>query len=658
MKRYCSLFFSLLLLISLISLIPVHAAGTDTISEITLYGEVNPSAGNHPGNITTDTYGVYIDYADWIDDYNNIMDPSLDEFEAGMPYTLNIFMTANPGYQFADNVTVHYPDHTETVSSEDSNSSLNCFYTYTVPDSLQSIGNVRLEGLMPAQEGYSPDFTVTLPQGSLYSAIDSYWIDDSGNFIWSDNAFVSGHTYTHVIQLIPHQGYEFLQGGVIAEYAGKVETVSPSNGKLTIRDSYTIDKPYYKPVSNVIVNSAAQPVEGNTPDFSSEILDGYCTVSQTLWMDQNNKTLQPQDHFQAGQTYYRILVLSAQAGYCFAEPTSVQFGYNQTANMVYPDPYSDHKEVLSIAQTFIAEKKPQPKIIDSLTIYGIISPKDGETPSLGMYFEDTPSVSIISNTWKDEDGNEVNSYTGFEGNRSYERLIIIEAINGYRFTQPVKVTLDGETQTIDPKNNRIQISRWYKVPKDKHIHQLTFVKGVEPTEEKMGMKPYYRCTCGKYFEDSKAEKEIKENINKWRLIPPLRPESEKPSVESTPSLNEVCWTGTEETLQIKIPGDLSKLTEVRIDDKTVDKKLYQIDPETAMITFSAELLNTYPSGSHKLSFIYSESQMDLNLIIESTSTLPQPQAESPSPLPWIIACIACILCGAAAAFLITKKKQK
>ena len=51
-----------------------------------------------------------------------------------------------------------------------------------------------------------------------------------------------------------------------------------------------------------------------------------------------------------------------------------------------------------------------------------------------------------------------------------------------------------------------------------HVHAGVLVPGKAPTCTQSGVKDYYRCSCGKLFEDAAATREI-ENLESWQLIP-------------------------------------------------------------------------------------------------------------------------------------------
>ncbi len=52
---------------------------------------------------------------------------------------------------------------------------------------------------------------------------------------------------------------------------------------------------------------------------------------------------------------------------------------------------------------------------------------------------------------------------------------------------------------------------------DEHTHSTTLVKGKAPSCTAAGEKDYYKCDCGKYFEDEAATKEITD-VNTWKVL--------------------------------------------------------------------------------------------------------------------------------------------
>lgn len=72
--------------------------------------------------------------------------------------------------------------------------------------------------------------------------------------------------------------------------------------------------------------------------------------------------------------------------------------------------------------------------------------------------------------------------------------------------------------TVTDGYSRVDYAVIERMWKDPHVHSGTLVKGKEATCTEPGVKDYYTCSCGKYFEDEECTKEIT-NLEEWKVIP-------------------------------------------------------------------------------------------------------------------------------------------
>lgn len=75
----------------------------------------------------------------------------------------------------------------------------------------------------------------------------------------------------------------------------------------------------------------------------------------------------------------------------------------------------------------------------------------------------------------------------------------------------------GEVEIADLAAWKAEGGRGYIAPTGvaPHQHELTLVQGKEATTTEVGYKAYYECSCGKYFEDEAATKEITD-LDAWK----------------------------------------------------------------------------------------------------------------------------------------------
>lgn len=77
----------------------------------------------------------------------------------------------------------------------------------------------------------------------------------------------------------------------------------------------------------------------------------------------------------------------------------------------------------------------------------------------------------------------------------------------------LKVTVTGGYSRID-----YAVIEQMVVYEDTHTHSGTLVSGTPATCVNDGVKDYYVCSCGKYFEDAECIIEIT-NLDEWKVIP-------------------------------------------------------------------------------------------------------------------------------------------
>lgn len=89
-------------------------------------------------------------------------------------------------------------------------------------------------------------------------------------------------------------------------------------------------------------------------------------------------------------------------------------------------------------------------------------------------------------------------------------------------------TISDTILTFDPVNNENYISYKYDCGNNQsftvklvitHIHYGKLKPAKNETCNEAGSKAYYKCFCGKYFEDSNCSKEITTDIKDWKYIP-------------------------------------------------------------------------------------------------------------------------------------------
>ena len=103
-----------------------------------------------------------------------------------------------------------------------------------------------------------------------------------------------------------------------------------------------------------------------------------------------------------------------------------------------------------------------------------------------------------------------------------------------------------------------------EIPVLPHKHKGTLVKGNPATCEKEGVKDYYKCACGLFFEDEACTKEVKD-LDVWKVIPATGHDWGKPEYTfakdgSTCTAKRVCKTDSKhvEEATAKVTGKVTK----------------------------------------------------------------------------------------------------
>lgn len=72
---------------------------------------------------------------------------------------------------------------------------------------------------------------------------------------------------------------------------------------------------------------------------------------------------------------------------------------------------------------------------------------------------------------------------------------------------------------------------------------------------------------------------------------------------------------TEESLTFKSNGDFAKFTGVKVDGVVIEESNYTAEAGSTIVTLKAEYLNTLSSGTHKISMVYTDGEIDTDFTI-------------------------------------------
>ena len=129
-----------------------------------------------------------------------------------------------------------------------------------------------------------------------------------------------------------------------------------------------------------------------------------------------------------------------------------------------------------------------------------------------------------------------------------------------------------------------------------HTHTLTRVEGCEPTPGSDGWKPYYACSCGRFFADKDAKKEIT-SLREWKKgdgkIPAL-------GYAFLDGMNSTWKKDSRKDLVFRANGDIDCFVSIEVDGNTVDRKYYSVESGSTIVKLKHGYLQELKVGEHIL----------------------------------------------------------
>lgn len=196
--------------------LPMEAFVPEVINTISLYdffpAVIGNTAGSHYG-ITTYSEPVEILHTYWYCDTNDASMQEMATFEAGLEYSMGIFLRPYDGYVFSDDISVSVNYGIEWVDPSytglDEYGNLDVWTIAHTPLTAISTVNV-LDIPTPVAGQRAGDFNIRLPNGAHYSISSASWFcDTTFETLEEDDVFEVGNEYSFCVDLIPEEGYGF-----------------------------------------------------------------------------------------------------------------------------------------------------------------------------------------------------------------------------------------------------------------------------------------------------------------------------------------------------------------------------------------------------------------------------------------------------------------
>ena len=124
---------------------------------------------------------------------------------------------------------------------------------------------------------------------------------------------------------------------------------------------------------------------------------------------------------------------------------------------------------------------------------------------------------------------------------------------------------------------------------------------------------------------TKEEKEhfAQDEIYIDKIILSFDESSEISEYEILEGANQKHIIGDGKNLVVKANGDLSKLIELRVDDKAIDEENYELESGSTIATLKTAYLDTLSEGEHTLTFVYEDGDVSTNFTIANKTNNPK-----------------------------------
>ena len=431
-----------------------------------------------------DNDGDYRNDIIWIDEISNSpVNKVSGVFQARHRYRVSVFLTAQDGYFFTDDVTATVNGEPATVSVKTSGY---IQVTYSFPEMGISSAAVTLD---PPLLGGVPDYEAAFPSGAPYystpytsgeyrngiawkNETDNQWLDPEYNGLIS--LFQAGRQYRAFITLTAQEGHAFTAGAT-ATVNGRAATGSISSDGRVFVISYAF------PTMDSDVTHAAitldPPVIGRTPDYTAEFPagapyysdtydDGGAVINNIYWTDMTTGVnLDPSSgKFLEGHEYRVVLRLDLDDHYTFTESTTATVNghtadtlmQNDTLRVVYTFPAVTVSTIPSVAVTL--DRPTVGQRPDYTAVFPSGAHYYSAANNSGNYINDIQWYDLTTLTTVNKESGVIQS-----GHR-YRVTVLLTAQIGYDFSNSTAATLNGETAETYVEEGQLRVRYSFEAP--------------------------------------------------------------------------------------------------------------------------------------------------------------------------------------------------
>lgn len=472
--------------------------------------------------------------------------------------------------------------------------------------------------------GEIPDTTAAVAPGAKYTVAKVWWFNGDADV--TGKPFAAESVYTVRVHVKPKEGQKLAPeaelsasvnglGAEISRYYGENEGAVVS---YTFPATAALPKEIIK---SLAISDIDAPVTGETPDTTAVVpSDAEYTIANVWWFNGNTEvTGEP---FAAESVYTVRVNVKPNEGRKLASETELSASVNgMDANIGRY--YGENKgAVVSYTFPATAGESTEPTVITSVSAT-VTEPEAGKTPadmgaqtpdgitdykivSLSWYYYKNGTIIDLTDTDEFQSGTtyyaKVCFYTDLSKNKNFS-LDTTGIINGGSCTCS-GISTDGQNVYFDIE---------FTIPEASHTHTGILVAGQKPTHAADGWKDYYKCSCGKFFEDAACTNEITD-LDAWKNGAGKLDKLVYTVIEG----NNSSWQkNSDKTITFKANGDFAEFTGIKIDGTLAAPEQYTAKSGSTIVTLKQAYLQSLSEGPHTITFLYTDGQCEANFTIKA-----------------------------------------
>lgn len=436
MKRILSIILAIAMVVSLLAGagITAFADGETTLFEVYIGGELPEiAAGETPTSVSLfDTAGACTATTEWIDDEGQAFSGT---FEDGKVYWLNVVLTAEAGYLFGEGASTSiFVNYLWTDWAEASLDRTQAEFQIRF-SLLPTISEVEVNGITEPVLGETATLDgITVPNDANYE-IDfnaSYWFEDGTDDRLDGEFEVS--VYCLYLDIRPKANFDFADEVKLYLNGEQSDDFGCDELSLWAYPKYSL----CEEITEIEIDFE-QPSVGDAPseDYLSVLDDAGCEIGEVEWLADNFGMPEPIAGAFEKKNYSVQVTLHAKDGYSFADELDVYIN-------------EEHQQYFG-SQPFVATAYFSFSLcdtIDTIEISGVADAVLGEEATTDdITVPNDCGYTISSATWYKNEAFGAEPFVGAFIKAMYSIEILLEAEEGFEFTEDTAVTVNGEETT-------------------------------------------------------------------------------------------------------------------------------------------------------------------------------------------------------------------